>query len=110
MLNSALLDLSVQYLLAGLFGGIVRIFFAQIGKIPPKEAVRYIVVGAAAGNFLTPAVLLILHFFLPQLINLTLQVPPGFLAFVIGMSGLRICKAMDSFLAGKLKKERMKNE
>jgi hypothetical protein len=107
---------SILYLAAGLFGGIVRIFFDR--KIRLRQALEYIIVGAIAGNFFVqPAFIfldysaLALTYIAPQLLDLIKLLPPGFVAFVIGMGGLDYCRWLNRLILGKLKQiGKTKNE
>ena len=108
LLNVSLLEVNIGLLVAGLFGGIMRIWF--VPKIKPRDAVRHIVAGALAGNFFVPPLLLGLNFIVPQLLKMLAQVPPelltfvpGLLAFVVGMGGLRYCKMADKWLSDEVK-------
>ena len=105
--------IDINLLVLGFMGGIVRVFFEKESPTP-REVVGYIVVGGFASNIFTP--LILLSFTLgAQLVS---QIPEGFLrgapwplAFVIGMGGLRICKAADRWLGRKIRRmERTKNE
>jgi len=107
---------SVIYLISGLLGGIVRIFFDR--KVKPKQAVGYIVVGAIAGNFFVKPILLIVNYsalaltyFAPQFLDLVRLLPPEVVALIIGMGGMEYCKLINQFLQKKLKQfESTKNE
>ncbi len=107
---------SVIFLISGLLGGIVRIFFAR--KIKPKQAVGYIVVGAIAGNFFVKPVFIIanysalaLAYFGPQLLDIIKQFPPEVVALLIGMGGIDYCRWLNRFLLGELKQlGKTKNE
>ena len=91
-------DVNIHYLIPGIAGGIVHAFLVR--KAGPWEIIGYIVVGGLAANF-----------FVPQLLRLLTQIPPGLLAFMVGMGGFRICRQADKFFAGTWKPfERTKNE
>lgn len=115
MRNDAVI-FSILYLSAGLFGGIIRIFFDR--KIRLRQAVEYIIVGAVAGNFFVQPVLIFLDYsalaltyFAPQFLDLVKLLPPGFVAFCIGMGGLDYCRWLNQLILGKLKQfGKTKNE
>jgi len=107
---------SVIYLIFGLLGGVVRIFFDR--KIKPRNAVGYIVVGAISGGvFVKPVLLFVnysalaLTYFAPQLLDLVRMFPPEVVALIIGMGGIDYCLFINKFVLRKLKQiERTKNE
>ena len=107
---------SLIFLLCGLLGGIVRIFFDR--KIRPRQSVGYIVVGAIAGNFFVKPILIIVSYsalaltkFGPQLLDLVNQFPPEVIALFAGMGGIEYCRFINWFFQKKLKQfERTKNE
>jgi hypothetical protein len=108
---------SVIYLISGLLGGIVRIFFDR--RIGPRKAVGYIVVGAIAGNFFVKPILLIMNYsavslvsFAPQFLDFVKALPPEVIALLVGMGGIEYCRWINQFLQRRLKKqfERTKNE
>jgi predicted membrane channel-forming protein YqfA (hemolysin III family) len=107
---------SVIYLLFGLLGGIIRIFFDR--KFKPGNAVGYIVVGAISGGVLVKPVLLVanysalaLTYFTPQFLALVRQFPPEVVALFIGMGGIEYCYLTNRFLLRKLRQfGRAKNE
>ena len=92
-----LFDINIQYLVAGFAGGIVHAFLVR--KAGPWEIIGYIVVGGLAANFFTP-----------QMLRLLSQIPPGLLAFLVGMGGFRICRYADKWAGSWRPFERTKNE
>ncbi len=76
--------INVQLIAAGSLGGLVHAF--RIKKATPWETVKFIVTGALAANFIAP-----------QVFKILALVPPGFVAFGIGMSGKHLCYVLEKF-------------
>ena len=87
--------INIQYSAAGAMGGLVHAF--RVPKASPWQRVGYIITGAIAANFIVP-----------QLLVMMKQVPSGFVAFGIGMSGKHICYGVELFfrsISGKTHNE-----
>jgi hypothetical protein len=102
--------IDAQLAAAGALGGLVHAFRAN--NATPREVSSFLIVGALAGNFITPVFLIFggmaMNFFSPRLLEIVSVLPPVSLAFGIGMAGKPLCfafeMALTSFL-GKAKNE-----
>ncbi len=96
----ALVDINMQLILAGIFGGVVRTI--RVRKLGPREVVSYIVAGGLLANYCTTRLLSFL------------SAPPdvaGFTAFLIGYGAFRICLFADRFMAKQFQQfERPEND
>lgn len=101
---SAFVDINMQLLLAGIFGGVVHAI--HVRQIGPWEVIGYIVAGGLVANYFTLLVL--------SLMSAMMSVPGGATgptAFFLGYGAFRLCRFADKFLDKKLQLlERPENE
>jgi hypothetical protein len=99
MPEAALIDLNIQYLVAGFAGGIVHAFMVR--KATAWEVIGYIVVGGLTANFFVPQLLRVISLF---------NQAPGLAAFIVGIGGFHICRRADKWVGTWNPFGRIKNE
>lgn len=109
-MSDVLFIIDIQFVAAGLLGGLFHAFSAE--KPSPWEVVRSIVLGGIAGNFFTKGIIVLgtlaSGVISTRVLEIVVLLPPGVIAFLIGMSGKKISIAIDAatnHLLGKTENE-----
>ncbi len=109
MADVLLLLFDIQFVAAGFLGGLVHAFNNE-DRVTPWEVVRSVVVGSVVANFLTKGLLavgsLASGFISTRALEIVMILPPGVVAFCIGMCGRKLSYALEmtiSNLFGKTK-------
>ena len=101
----------VQFIAAGFLGGLFHAY-GNKERPAPSEVVRSVIVGGIAGNFATQTVIILASlstgFISTRVVEIVSLLPPGVLAFWVGMSGRKISSVSEALigsLLGKTKNE-----